>query len=118
MTLRSRRSDGGTAGIGAAEGVTTLMIRAAVPGDMTALCDVFRRSSLSSDGDQENLLTSRCPGILRSGSEPGRTRVAVADGRIVGFATRLSTGQVMRSTICSWILTGWGGNRPEAGYCT
>jgi hypothetical protein len=36
--------------------VTTFVIRAAVPGDMTALRDVFRKSSLSNDGDRANLL--------------------------------------------------------------
>ena len=71
------------------------VIRAAVPGDMTALREVFRRSSLSNDGDRANLLAH--PEVLELSDlavREGRTRAAVADDRIVGFATWLSTGNV------------------------
>jgi GNAT superfamily N-acetyltransferase len=76
--------------------VTTFLIRAAVPGDMTALRDVFRRSSLSNDGDRENLLAY--PDALELSDlavTQGRTRAAVADDGIVGFATWLSAGDAM-----------------------
>jgi GNAT superfamily N-acetyltransferase len=74
--------------------MTTFQIRAAVPGDMTALRDVYRRSSLSNDGDRANLLAY--PDALEFsdlGVREGRTRAAVAgDGDIVGFASWLSSG--------------------------
>jgi GNAT superfamily N-acetyltransferase len=75
--------------------VTTFVIRAAVPGDMTALRDVFRRSSLSNDGDRANLLAH--PDVLELSDlavREGRTRAAVADDRIGGFASWLSAGDV------------------------
>jgi GNAT superfamily N-acetyltransferase len=75
--------------------VTTLVIRAAVPGDLPALRDVFRRSSLSNDGDRANLLAH--PDVLELSDlavAEGRTRAAVADDGIVGFATWLSAGDV------------------------
>jgi len=71
------------------------VIRAAAPGDMPALREVFRRSSLSNEGDRANLLAH--PEVLELSDlavREGRTRVAVADDRIVGFATWLSTGNV------------------------
>jgi GNAT superfamily N-acetyltransferase len=73
--------------------MTTFSIRSAVPGDMVALRDVFRRSSLSNEGDRVNLLAH--PEALELPDlavREGRTRAALADGRIVGFATGLSTG--------------------------
>jgi len=76
--------------------VATLVIRDAVPGDMGTLCDVFRRSSLSNEGDRENLLAH--PDFLELPDlavTQGRTRAAVADGVIVGFATWLGTGDVL-----------------------
>ena len=72
------------------------MIRPAVPGDMPALRDVFRRSSLSDDGDRAILLAH--PDVLELSDlavREGRTRVAVADDRIAGFAAWLSAGDVM-----------------------
>lgn len=72
------------------------MIRAAVPGDLTALRDVYRRSSLSNDGDRPNLLAN--PGILEFSGvavREGRTRAAVAGDRIVGFASWLGGGDVV-----------------------
>jgi GNAT superfamily N-acetyltransferase len=65
-------------------------MRDAVPEDMVALAAVFRRSSLSNAGDRANL--SAHPEVLElSAAEvfAGRTRVAVSDGCIVGFATGL-----------------------------
>ena len=80
---------------GAAE-KAMFVIRAAVPGDMSALRDVFRRASLSNDGDRANLLAH--PDVLELSDlavREGRTRAAVADGRIVGFATWLIAGNVV-----------------------
>jgi GNAT superfamily N-acetyltransferase len=76
--------------------VTTFLIRDAVPGDMGALRDVFRNSSLSNDGDRMNLLAH--PDALELSDlavTGGRTRAAVADGAIVGFATWLSAGDAI-----------------------
>jgi hypothetical protein len=56
----------------------TFLIRAAVPGDMTASRDVFRRSSLPHESDRMNLLAH--PDVLKlSGlvATEGRTRAAV-----------------------------------------
>lgn len=75
--------------------MTTFLIRAAVPGDMAALRDVYRRSSLSNDGDRANLLAH--PDALEFsdlGVREGRTRAAVAGEAIVGFASWLSAGGV------------------------
>jgi GNAT superfamily N-acetyltransferase len=75
--------------------VTAFLIRAAVLGDMPALRRVFRRSSLSDDGDRAALLAH--PDALELSDlavREERTRVAVADDRIVGFATWLSAGDI------------------------
>jgi hypothetical protein len=75
--------------------VTAFLIRPAVLGDMPALRDVFRRSSLSDDGDRATLLAH--PDALEPSDlavRDGRTRVAVADDRIVGFAAWLSAGDI------------------------
>ncbi|MGZ4435018.1 MAG: GNAT family N-acetyltransferase [Frankiaceae bacterium] len=74
----------------------TVLIRDEVPADMAELREVFRRSSLSNDGDRMNLLAN--PDALEfSGAavNEGHTRVAVADGRIVGFATAIADGDAV-----------------------
>jgi len=70
--------------------VTSLVIRAAEPADMTALSEVYRRSSLSNDGDRPGLLAH--PEFLEFSDlavREGRTRVAVSGDRVAGFATWL-----------------------------
>jgi GNAT superfamily N-acetyltransferase len=71
--------------------ITVAGIRTAVAGDLPALRRVYRRASLSNEGDREALLAN--PDALElpdTGVAEGRTRVAVAsDGTIVGFATGL-----------------------------
>lgn len=66
-----------------------LVIRDASPEDLTALRDIFRRSSLSNPGDRSALLAH--PDALEfspPADSDGRSRVAIAeDGRVVGFAT-------------------------------
>jgi GNAT superfamily N-acetyltransferase len=82
--------------MGQAEGMTGFLIRAAVPGDMTALRDVYRYSSLSNDGDRIFLLAH--PDALELSDlavTEGRTRAAVADDAIVGFATWLDAGDAI-----------------------
>ena len=75
--------------------MTALTIRDAGPGDMPALRDVFRRSSLSNEDDRMTLLAH--PDVLEypdDGVSDGRTRVADADGHVIGFASWLGTGDV------------------------
>jgi GNAT superfamily N-acetyltransferase len=70
--------------------VTTFEIRDAVAGDMAVLSEVFRRSSLSNDGDKAKLLAH--PEVLELSDlalTQGRIRAAVSDGVIAGFATWL-----------------------------
>lgn len=72
--------------------MTSPVIRTAEPADMPALSAVYRRSSLSNDGDRPGLLAR--PEYLEFSDlavREGRTRVAVAGGRLVGFATWLAT---------------------------
>lgn len=69
------------------------MIRDAVLGDMTALSGVYRRSSLSNEGDRPDLLAH--PETLAFADlavREGRTRAAVAAGEIVGFASWVGAG--------------------------
>jgi GNAT superfamily N-acetyltransferase len=70
--------------------VTTFQIRDAVAGDVAELRRVFRRSSLSNDGDRAKLLSH--PEVLEFADvavTEGRIRAAVCDGVIAGFATWL-----------------------------
>jgi GNAT superfamily N-acetyltransferase len=71
--------------------ITFVALRTAVAGDLPALRRVYRRASLSNEGDREALLAN--PDALElpdTGVAEGRTRVAVAsEGTIVGFATGL-----------------------------
>jgi GNAT superfamily N-acetyltransferase len=74
----------------------TFVIRDAEPADLAALRDVYRRASLSNEGDRANLLANpdalEFPGL---GGDDRRTRVATADGRVVGFATSVPAGDVI-----------------------
>jgi N-acetylglutamate synthase-like GNAT family acetyltransferase len=71
--------------------VVTVRVRNAVPGDLPAVRRLFRRSSLSNEGDRAALLANPDALVLAAdGIAQGRTRVAIAtDGTIVGFATVL-----------------------------
>jgi GNAT superfamily N-acetyltransferase len=72
------------------------VIRDAVLGDMPALGQVYRWSSLSNDGDRANLLAN--PEVLEfdgRGVREGRTRAAVTGGQIVGFASWLEGGEAI-----------------------
>jgi N-acetylglutamate synthase-like GNAT family acetyltransferase len=74
--------------------MTVVSIRHAVNADAKALGDVYRRSSLSNEGDRAALL--RHPEALEFSDlavKEHRVRVAVVDDRIVGFVTLLATGQ-------------------------
>jgi GNAT superfamily N-acetyltransferase len=70
----------------------TVTIRAAAAADVAALREVFRRSSLSNEGDRE--LLSVHPELLDWSDlavREARTRLAEADGCVAGFATLLFT---------------------------
>jgi GNAT superfamily N-acetyltransferase len=69
--------------------VAFVSIRTAVPEDLPALRRVFRRASLSNDGDREVLLANPVELELPGGIViEGRTRLAMSsDGTVVGFAT-------------------------------
>ena len=70
-------------------------IRLAMASDVSAINQVFRRSSLSNEGDREFLLDH--PEVLvfdDAAVRAGRTRVAVAEGHTVGFATTTVTGEI------------------------
>jgi GNAT superfamily N-acetyltransferase len=65
-----------------------LLIRDSTRADLSALEEIFRRAALTNEGDREWI--SAHPeqfGIDEANVIEGRTRVAVVEGRIVGFAT-------------------------------
>jgi GNAT superfamily N-acetyltransferase len=67
-------------------------IRVARTADLEAIGAVYRRASLSNEGDRAALLAH--PDALEFDPAPvaeGLTRVAVAGGRVVGFATARPT---------------------------
>jgi GNAT superfamily N-acetyltransferase len=67
-------------------------IRPGVAADLAVVQEVFRRSCLTNEGDRD--LFSAHPELLDWSDlalRQGRTRVAVADGRVAGFATILLT---------------------------
>jgi GNAT superfamily N-acetyltransferase len=72
------------------------VIRDAEPADLAALRDIYRRASLSNEGDRMTLLAHpdalEFPGL---GGDDRRTRVATAGGRIAGFATAVPAGDVI-----------------------
>ena len=52
------------------------------------MVDVFRRASLANEGDREWILANPDRSVVDEGPVlEGETRVAVVDGRVVGFAT-------------------------------
>jgi GNAT superfamily N-acetyltransferase len=69
-------------------GIAPLLIRHATASDLPALREVFRRSSLSNEADRA-LLAAK-PELLDladTAVREGRTRVAVIDDQVVGFAS-------------------------------
>ena len=71
-------------------------IRTAVLSDLGALQDLFRRSSLSNDGDRMSLFEHPEALVLDGvGVREGRTRIALVDEQIVGFATLRPVGNAV-----------------------
>ena len=76
--------------------MSAFAIRTATLDDVEELCGVFRRSSLSNDGDRAGLLAA--PEHLSfDGAHVAqdRTRVVAVDEQIVGFATTLDRGETL-----------------------
>jgi GNAT superfamily N-acetyltransferase len=70
--------------------VVLVRIRDADPSDLDVLRGIFRRSSLSNEGDRENLLANPETLEFALPTTDGQSRLAVLeDGRIAGFATGL-----------------------------
>ena len=68
-------------------------VRSATVDDLPVLRDVYRRASLSNAGDRA--LLARHPELLEldgTAVRDGRTRVAVVEGRVAGFATLAMKG--------------------------
>ena len=65
-----------------------LLIRSSTPADLAEVRDVFRRASLSNEGDREWIEAHpESFGLDEANVIESRTRVAVVEGRLVGFAT-------------------------------
>jgi GNAT superfamily N-acetyltransferase len=72
--------------------VESVVVRDAELADVDVLRDVFRRASLSNEHDRPHLLAR--PELLEWANDSvgeGRTRVAVVEGRVVGFITTASS---------------------------
>ena len=92
---RSRPSFRASRALAYALPVAGVRVRAAMSADISVLSDVFRRSSLSNEGDRASLLAHPDALEFSDVALRGRcVRVAVADDRIVGFATLIATGLV------------------------
>jgi len=67
---------------------TEPLIRDSTPADLPAIEGVFRRAALTNEGDREWIAAHPEEfGVDEANVIEGRTRVAVVEGRIVGFAT-------------------------------
>jgi ribosomal protein S18 acetylase RimI-like enzyme len=76
--------------------VADLLIRPVYADDLPVVSDLYRRSSLFNDGDREILLANPEVLVFEGVSiREGRTRVAVDDGRVVGFATTRVVGEIV-----------------------
>ena len=91
------------------------LIRDAVPADiLQALREVFRRSSLSNDGDRMTLLAHPdALGLSDLAQCRRRTRAAIAGGCVVGFTTWLARGMCVAEI--EDILRGFAVDGPRAG---
>ena len=73
--------------------MTNIHIRTAQAADLDALQEIFRRASLANENDRAMLLANP-DALALSGAavDEQRTRAAVVDGDVVGFATLLRVG--------------------------
>jgi GNAT superfamily N-acetyltransferase len=76
--------------------VAEFLVRLADARDFAVVSDLYRRSSLSNEGDREVLLAHPETLVFEDTSiREGRTHVAVADHRIVGFVTTRAVGDIV-----------------------
>ena len=86
---------------------TEPLIRSSTPDDLDAILDVFRRASLSNEGDREWIDAHPDDfGIDESNVMQGRSRVAVVEGRIVGFSTLVGNELEDLFTDPAWMRRG------------
>ena len=85
------------AGVGAHASVhTASVIRLGTPADYPAVAAVFRRASLSNDGDRDDLLAHPQHLVLQpDGLEQGRTYVAETHGSVIGFASWIKAAETV-----------------------
>jgi ribosomal protein S18 acetylase RimI-like enzyme len=75
--------------------VRAFVVRQANADDFEVVSDLYRRSSLSNERDREVLLANPEVLVFEDVSiREGRTRVAVDNGRVVGFATTRVVGEI------------------------
>ena len=75
--------------------VPDFIVRQANADDFEVVSDLYRRSSLSNERDREVLLANPEVLVFEDVSiREGRTRVAVDNGRVVGFATTRVVGDI------------------------
>jgi N-acetylglutamate synthase-like GNAT family acetyltransferase len=76
--------------------MSAITIRDAEPADVNGLSAIFRRSSLSVDADRAHLLAHpEALELADTAVTEGRTRAAVAGGRLIGFASWLRDGEAL-----------------------
>ena len=86
-----------------------LLIRNSTPADLSPLREIFRRAALTNEGDREWIAAhAEEIGIDEVNVVEGRTRVAVVDGRIVGFATLVGNELEDLFTDPGWMRHGIG----------
>ena len=93
------------------------VVRLGRPADLAEASGVYRRASLSNDGDRDNLLAH--PEFLILGPEglaEGRTQVAEQDGSVVGFATWNVT-EVLIGLVRAIRPGAWAGSRTGRPRC-
>jgi len=82
-------------------------IRSATADDLPAIRDVYRRASLSNEGDRAWIEAHPDEFALdETNAIEGRTRVAVVDGQIVGFATLVGSELEDLFTDPDWVRQG------------
>ena len=83
------------------------LIRTATGDDLPAIRDVFRRAALSNEGDRAWIEAHPDEfGLAEENVVDGRTRVAVIDGWIVGFATLVGSELEDLFTDPDWMRQG------------
>jgi GNAT superfamily N-acetyltransferase len=86
---------------------TKPLIRSSTPDDLAAIREVFHRASLHNEGDRDWIEAHpESFGIDEANVIEGRTRVAVVDGCVVGFATLVGNELEDLFTAPDWMRRG------------